>query len=58
MIIFYVFYKVWKKTPFMRAKDMDLKTGIRELNLPALLAEERAEQAAWPRWKRAYKVVC
>ncbi|TVY92259.1 General amino-acid permease [Lachnellula willkommii] len=49
---------VWKKTPFMRAKDMDLQTGIRELNLPALLAEERAEQAAWPTWKRAYKVVC
>ncbi|TVY15758.1 General amino-acid permease GAP2 [Lachnellula arida] len=58
VIIFYVFYKVWKKTPFMRAKDMDLQTGIRELNLPALLAEERAEQAAWPTWKRAYKVVC
>lgn len=58
VIIFYLFYKVWKKTPFMRAKDMDLRTGMRELNLPAMIAEEKAERAAWPQWKRAYKVVC
>lgn len=58
VIIFYIGYKVWFRTPFMRAKDMDLRTGIRELNLPQLLAEERAERAAWPRWKRIYKVVC
>jgi amino acid transporter len=58
VIIFYLGYKIWFRTPFMRAKDMDLRTGIRELNLPELLAEERAERAAWPRWKKAYKVVC
>jgi amino acid transporter len=58
VIIFYLGYKFWFKTPFMRSKDMDLQTGIRELNLPELLAEERAEKAAWPRWKRAYKLVC
>lgn len=58
VIIFYVGYKFWFRTSFMHAKDMDLKTGIRELNLSYLVAEERAERAAWPRWKRAYKVVC
>jgi amino acid transporter len=58
VIVFYVGYKLWFRTPFMHGKDMDLKTGIRELNLGHLLAEERAERAAWPRWKRAYKVVC
>lgn len=58
VIIFYLGYKIWFKTPFMRCKDMDLQTGVRELNLPELLAEERAEMAAWPRWKKAYKLVC
>jgi amino acid transporter len=58
VIVFYLGYKFWFRTPFMRCKDMDLRTGMRELNLPELLAEERAERAAWPRWKKAYKVVC
>ncbi|KAF2090804.1 putative amino acid permease [Saccharata proteae CBS 121410] len=55
---FYIPYKLWYKTPFVRAHNMDLHTGIRELNLAELLAEERAEQAAWPKWKKWYKVVC
>jgi amino acid transporter len=58
VIIYYLGYKFWFRTPFMRCKDMDLQTGIRELNLPELLAEERAEKAAWPRWKKTYKLVC
>jgi amino acid transporter len=58
VIIFYLGYKFWYRTPFMRCKDMDLVTGMRELNLPELLAEERAERAAWPTWKNVYKVVC
>lgn len=58
VLLFYFSYKFWYRTPFMRCKDMDLKTGMRELNLPELLAEERAERAAWPKWKKAYKVVC
>jgi amino acid transporter len=58
VVIFYLTYKIWFRTPFMRSKDMDLVTGRRELNLPTLIAEEKAEQAAWPRWKRAYKMFC
>jgi amino acid transporter len=58
VILFYIGYKIWFKTPFMRSMEMDLRTGMRELNLPELLAEEKAERAAWPRWKKAYKVVC
>ena len=58
IFLFYTGYKLWFRTPFMRCRDMDLKTGMRELNLPELLAEERAEIAAWPKWKKAYKVVC
>lgn len=58
VIMFYLGYKFWFKTSFMRCKDMDLQTGIRELNLRELLAEEKAEKAAWPTWKRVYKLVC
>jgi amino acid transporter len=48
----YIPYKIYYKTPFVRAKDMDLVTGRRELNLDVILAEVRAEEAAWPRWKK------
>ena len=52
VISFYVPYKIYYKTKIVRAKDMDLVTGRRELDLAALLAEERAERASWPAWKR------
>ncbi|KAI9779893.1 MAG: glyceraldehyde-3-phosphate dehydrogenase 1 [Peltula sp. TS41687] len=58
VIAFYIGYKAWYRTPFVRSANMDLKTGIRELNLAELLADERAERARWPAWKRAYKVLC
>lgn len=58
ILLFYIFYKVLYRTPFMRCKDMDLQTGMRELNLTELLAEEELEIAAWPKWKRAYKFLC
>ena len=52
VIGFYIPYKIYYKTKIVRAKDMDLTTGRRELDLAALLAEERAEKATWPTWKR------
>ena len=58
ILLFYIFYKVLYRTPFMRCKDMDLQTGVRELNLAELLAEEEVEIAAWPKWKKAYKFLC
>jgi amino acid transporter len=58
VLAFYIPYKIYYKTPFMKIADMDLQTGMRELNLAELLAEERAEQATWPMWKKAYKLVC
>lgn len=58
VIAFYLGYKLWFRTPFVRSANMDLKTGIRELNLQELLADERAERARWPAWKKAYKFLC
>ncbi len=58
VILFYIPYKIWFKTPFMRAKDMDLQTGRRAIDTPALIEEERMERMRMPRWKRIYKIFC
>jgi len=58
ILCFYIPYKIIYRTPFVRSHNMDLHTGIRELNLAELIAEERAEQASWPKWKKAYKLFC
>ncbi|GAB7359271.1 hypothetical protein MBLNU230_g5928t1 [Neophaeotheca triangularis] len=58
VILCYVPYKIWYRTPFVRSHNMDLHTGMRDLNLAELIAEEKAEQAAWPRWKKVYKFFC
>lgn len=58
VILCYVVYKIWRRTPFIRSHNMDLHTGVRELNLPELIAEERAEKASWSTWKKAYKFFC
>lgn len=58
VIAFYVPYKVWFRTPFMRAREMDLVTGRREIDTPALIEAERMERMALPRWKRVYKIFC
>jgi yeast amino acid transporter len=54
----YVPYKLIYRTSVVRSFNMDLHSGIRELNLQELIAEERAEKAAWPAWKRFYKYLC
>jgi yeast amino acid transporter len=58
VVLMYLGYKFWYKTPFIRSADMDLHTGRRDLDISELIAEERAERAAWPAWKRWYKFFC
>lgn len=58
IVSFYITYKIWFKTTFIRSKDMDLQTGRRDLNIQHLIDHERAEQADWPRWKKVYKLFC
>lgn len=58
VLLFYIPYKLWFKTPIIRAKDMDLHTGRRDLDLQYLIEQERAEQAEWPAWKKVYKFFC
>ena len=56
--LFFLFYKFWFKTKVQRTRDIDLHSGKRDLDLTYLLAEERAERAIWPRWKKVYKFLC
>lgn len=58
VFLFYVPYKIYWRTPFVSLDKMDLKNGRRDLDIGHLLAEERAERATWPAWKRAYKWLC
>ncbi|ORY16292.1 amino acid permease-domain-containing protein [Clohesyomyces aquaticus] len=57
-LAFYIPYKLYHRTPFIRSYNMDLHSGIRELNVPELIAEEREERRNWPRWKKVYKYFC
>lgn len=58
VVVWYVGYKIYYKTPFMRSMDMDLQTGRREIDTPALIQEEKLALARMPRWKRIYKIFC
>jgi amino acid transporter len=58
VIIMFLAFKIIKKTKFRRLSEIDIDSGKRELDLTAILAEERAEQAKWPMWKKIWKTVC
>lgn len=58
VIVMFLAYKWCYGTKVWRCHEMDLKTGIRELNLAEMLKAERAERAEWPRWKRFYHLIC
>lgn len=57
-LAFYIPYKIYYRTSVVRSYNMDLHTGIRELNLEVLIEEEREEQKNWPKWKKMYKFFC
>ncbi len=58
VIVMYIGYKVYMRTSIIRARDMDVFTGKREMNIKTLLAEERADRLNWPTWKKIYKFFC
>jgi len=58
VVLSFFIFKFWKKTKFVKIKDIDVTSGRRDIDLATILAEERAEQAAWPWYKRWYKIVC
>lgn len=57
LIMFFAF-KLIKRTSFKRAREIDVDSGKREMDLPRLLAEEREEKKQWSKAKRAWKFLC
>lgn len=55
---FYITYKIVYRTSIVKAIDMDVHTGRRDLDLTYVIEEERAERKAWPRWKKFVKFFC
>ena len=53
-----ILFKIIKKTRFVRISEVDLTSGRRDMDIQALLDEERIERENWPRWKKVYKVFC
>jgi len=47
VLAFYLFWKIFKNTRYVRSSEVDLVSGRRELNLKALLEKEREEQSHW-----------
>jgi len=58
ILISFILFKLIKKTKFKRIQDIDITSGRREMDLAEILAEERALQAKWPKWKKIYKTIC
>jgi len=58
VVMFYVVFKLVKKTKIRKLHEIDVVSGQRELNLPQLLEEERIERQSWPKWKKVYKFFC
>jgi yeast amino acid transporter len=58
VILCYLGHKMWYRTVVMRASEMDLFTGKREMNIKELVGVERGERNRWPTWKRLYKFFC
>lgn len=58
VLVMFLGYKWRYNTRIWRCNEMDLRTGIRELNLAEMLKAERAESAEWPKWKKIYHLIC
>lgn len=63
VLAMWAFHKVWKKNwkLYIKAEDMDLDTGRREMDLDQLrqqIAEDKAKLAAKPMWYRIFKAFC
>lgn len=63
IIVFYVAHKLWRKNwkLYIKAQDIDIDTGRREVDLDLLrqeIAEEKAELAAKPFYFKIYNFFC
>ena len=54
VLVSYIIWKIWKRTPFMWASTIDLETGRYSPGTQQLTDTERAERRTWPIWKKVY----
>jgi len=52
IICFYVGWKIIKKTRIVKAHEVDLVSGRREMNLKELREQEAEERRSWGKFKR------
>ncbi|KAJ5433648.1 uncharacterized protein N7458_012804 [Penicillium daleae] len=58
VLAFYIIYKIWFRTNFVRCHQVDLNYGRRDLHIQHLISQEKVDQAALPAWKKFYKLFC
>jgi len=58
VLAFFLFWKIYKRTHFVKIDDMDLISGRREMNLAELNAQEFEERKSWGKFKRFYFWMC
>lgn len=57
VILFYIPYKLWYRTPFVKVHEMDITTGRLEWIPLEVLRREREEEKARPLWQKFYTAV-
>jgi len=58
VLAFFLFWKILKRTRFVRSMDVDLISGRRDLNLAEIKAQDMEEQSHWNRAHRIYHWLC
>ena len=58
VLLFYVVYKIWYRTSFVRVGDIDLNTGRHAFESALWRDKMRQDRSLWPRWKIIYKTLC
>jgi len=56
VICFWAFGYLWKRTSWLRTKDMDINTNRREIDWDEI-SRYRTEVASWPPWRRVFHAV-
>jgi amino acid transporter len=51
VLAFWIIGWLWKREPFLRTKDIDVDTGLREIDWEEV-RRHREEVAAMPAWRR------
>jgi amino acid transporter len=52
VLVFYIGWKIWHRTRFVKAHEVDLISGRRDMNLAELRAQELEERTHWSKSKK------